>query len=122
MRANAIIVLLLGLSCLSCRRTEPPFPAGGKPDERFVELYARMLIAREECALAARDSGSVRHLEDSLFASFGMTRNRFEDTLGQYRKDPAGWKDLLERVSHRLEALQREQVPEGKPRPETQKG
>jgi hypothetical protein len=99
-------VLVAALAALSsCSRG--PASAAGIPGEKFVRLYADLLIAREERALRGL-SVTDSTARDSVCRAYGVTPADVAATLEQYKGSLASWKEFHVSVTKRLEALQQE--------------
>src|SRR5213594_2475428 len=88
--------------CTNKNERIPPIP-----EESFINLYADLLVIREESILAQADSIQERRQFDSLYASYHVTSEQFDLTLADRKKDLAKWREFYEKVSKRLESLQR---------------
>jgi hypothetical protein len=78
----------------------------GISEEGFVTLYSQVLIARQECALRGLDSLAVRHITDSLYGAYHLTREQASDILDGYKSDLENWKKFHVKVIKRLESMQ----------------
>jgi hypothetical protein len=101
----------VSLAVLSCSNPRPRSRA--IPEERLVELYANVLVVREEGRVRGSDTLAVSKRTDSLCAAYGLTRVQLQTELGSERSDLAGWKEFYEKVIRRLEQLQREDRSRG---------
>ena len=100
------IILITPLLILSCKNNDSKgLPI---PEEQFVNLYAEMLVLREENSLSQTDSSRMKRSLDSLYANYQTTPSEFDSSLQYYRKDLARWKKLYEDVSNRLETIQQQ--------------
>ncbi len=76
------------------------------PENQFVNLYADMLIIREEAHFSLSDSLTTKLRIDSLYASYHVTDKQAEIAIQYYKKDLHRWKQFYENVIRRLDSLQ----------------
>ena len=108
MRILSCSCLLLCSVLISCAKREPTH-SGSIPEDTFVNLYAGVLIAQEEGNLAGLDSATIHIRIDSICRNVHVSREQFQSELDGYRKDLTVWRDLNDKVSRRLDTLQREE-------------
>jgi hypothetical protein len=97
------------LCLLSCStRSIPPPPI---PEELFVDVYARLLVAREEARLLSSDSLAAASHLDSLYRHFGFTREQVEGAVRYYESDLPRWSKTLDKIIQRLETPRRQEPP-----------
>ena len=78
------------------------------PEVHFVNLYADMLIIREETHISLADSLTTKLRLDSLYASYQITEKQTEIAIQYYKKDLLRWKQFNENVIRRLDSLQQD--------------
>ena len=101
--------VLFGLFLLSCSTRSVPSPP--IPEESFVEVYAQLLVAREEARLLRSDSLAAASKLDTLYRHFGFTREQVEAALRYYENDLPRWSRMLDKVIQRLETPRRQEPP-----------
>ncbi|TLY32404.1 MAG: hypothetical protein E6K56_03320 [Ignavibacteria bacterium] len=99
-----VLVALFLLSCST--RSVPPPPI---PEASFIEVYAQLLVAREESRLLHSDSLAATSKLDTLYRRFGFTREQVEGTLRYYEDDLPRWSRILDKVIQRLETSRRQE-------------
>ncbi|HYQ87938.1 MAG TPA: hypothetical protein VES59_11910 [Bacteroidota bacterium] len=101
--------VLCGLFLVSCSTgSVPPPPI---PEESFIEVYAQLLVAREEARLLRSDSLAAASRLDTLYRNFGFTREQVEAALRYYENDLPRWSKMLDRIIRRLETPRRQEPP-----------
>ncbi len=86
-------------------------------NEKFIEIYARLLIIYEmEISKEYHD-----RLIDELFRVYNTTPDQIDSTLSYLNENPEKWVTTLEKVRNRIQELRKElapdeKVPEGIPR------
>lgn len=103
------ISLICSLLILACGNND----SKGRPipEEQFINLYADVLVLKEEHSLSRSDSIRMNDRLDSLYANYRTTPSEFDSTLQYYRKDLGRWKKLYEGVTKRLETIQQQDRP-----------
>lgn len=73
--------------------------------ETFVKLYVELSISAEKFL---GDSALLAHIQDSIFASFHTTRDKFNAFRNKMDENPAKWKDVWEAIIDELEKREKE--------------
>ena len=108
-RYEVLITFVLVLSCRNNNASKLSIP-----EEQFINLYADMLILREDENLSQADSLQRKRALDSLYASYKVSPSQFDASLQFYKNDLSRWKSFYEEVTQRLEAVQLEQRQKAK--------
>lgn len=103
MKTHILLLSACSLLLLSCGDSHPS--EGVIPRERFVRLYADVLIAKEIAVLAHEDSLTASGRVDSLCRNYQVTRGQYETTLHYFRAELPRWKLLYEDVAKRLDSI-----------------
>jgi hypothetical protein len=99
------ILVFLALLSWTCSRT-----SGGAtaiPEDRFVHLYADLLVAREEAPLRGLPDGDTT-LRDSLCRAYATTPQEVDATIARTKADLTAWKEFHAKVTKRLEEMQKD--------------
>jgi hypothetical protein len=103
----SLVLCAGGMALLSCSNTPPR--TRFIQEEKFADLYARILVVQEEGRLRGTDSLALVGRTDSLCGAHGLTRDGVQTELGYYRGDLPLWREFIEKVIRNLEQLQREE-------------
>ena len=87
-------------SCKKNGKDSPPYS-----EDRFVNLYADLMVLREEGIMNDVDSATHRKKTDSLYHFYEIDSVQLRNEIGTYNKEATRWKDFFEKVSRRLETL-----------------
>jgi hypothetical protein len=98
------ITLVCSLLILSCGDNDSKEQT--IPEPQFINLYADVLILKEEVSLSRSDSLHLKRGLDSLYENYHTSRSEFEATLLYYKKDLPRWKRFYEDVTKRLDSVQ----------------
>ena len=78
------------------------------PEDAFVRVYADMLIVNGQERMTNADTSQNRRMIDSVYRSHGVSRGDVGVTIDYYNSHLERWKDVLDKVDARLQALQAE--------------
>ena len=70
----------------------------------FVELYVELSIAAEQFL---EDSAKLVQVQDSIFDSFNVTRQSFDEFRQEMDKEPEKWNDIWKQIVDKLEEKDR---------------
>ena len=96
-----------------CARQTPN--VGGISEDTFVRYYADKLIVEEESSLRRLDTALVRKRVDSLDRAYGILPEQLRQTILEYKTDVPKWREFYDRVSKRLDSLQRQSPAQSRP-------
>lgn len=89
-------------------------PVSTVDNEKFIEIYARLLIIYElEVSKEYHD-----RLIDELFREYQITADQIDSTLSYLNHNPEEWVSTLDQIRKRIQALRNEFSPEEKSGPE----
>ena len=101
-----IIFLFFLISFYSCSEKH----SAPLDNEKFIEIYARLLIIYEmEISKEYHD-----RLLDELFREHNATKTKIDSTVSSLNRNPEAWVAILEKVRDRIQELRKELVPEEK--------
>lgn len=98
----AVVLLGLGLigslgACSSFAPEEPPVA-----DSTFIEVLAELHLATARVQIY--EDTTLTALQDSIFARYEVSRDRFEQTLTYYSEHPGAYQTLYEAMQDSLDA------------------
>jgi len=103
MDKECIIIILLICSSLCCKgKNSEPIT---EIDTTVVNFYADSLVLSEEVKLSAFDSSLFANKIDSLYEIYGITREKVNTSIENYKKELSTWKSFYEMLVKRLEYL-----------------
>ena len=85
-----IIVLLL--LCV-------PRSSSGLSEEKFVELYVQISIAKE---MFAADSVKLKEEKERIFEQAGVTQNEMDDFVKRKNQEPQEWSRVWKKIVEEL--------------------
>jgi hypothetical protein len=92
------------VSFISCREQVSPTI----DNEKFIEIYARLLIIYEmEVSKEFHD-----RLIDELFHDYNTSADKIDSTLVSLNNNPEQWVSILERVRKRIQEIRKDFAPD----------
>jgi len=108
-----LFVLIIFISCSEKAATT-------LDNEKFIEIYARLLIIHE----MEINKEHYDRLFDEVLRDYDTTPDQIDSTLAYLNKNPEEWTPILEKVRNKIQELRKElvpneKIPEGTPRKKT---
>ena len=109
-----LLTFVIFCSCIVCSCTDNSSSVPVIPEDQFVNLYADLLLLKQEGQLIHADSAQMKKRTDSLYTIYHVNNEQVEAALNRYKRSLKDWKELHEKVIKRLESLQSSQPPHPK--------